>query len=434
MLPADKNKNSKQLNKISYRQWLIIILLLAINLLFSRYYTGVIRKEILNKHTASLNGVMRVVEKEIFHIDRLVVDFIRYNLDMEEPSFLINNKFEKYRFYKNTANLMESNTFIDSIYIFYEGGEKVYYQTIKSSGITGANNFFGRQAYDDFIKKQEMSALISGKLSDSYSSKAGDSETSVITIIKRIPVNSMNTGNAILINLYGEHFSKMCAESIPGGSSITITDQMGNRLLKVHNGEYSIDGKNYQTAVLANAGSTRSYSLSVKTAYISKTLNLINLMMMIFSMVITGMGLYVFGTGSYNSNADKAAKIYKRNNAPVKTRQSKISNKDIIDRVKKYINEHYMEDISLESVARHVFFSPSYLGKIFRDYTGYAFTDYVLEVRMKAARDLLVKDNQKISDIGVKIGYATVQSFSKAFKKYYDCSPSEYRKKTVKNL
>lgn len=107
-----------------------------------------------------------------------------------------------------------------------------------------------------------------------------------------------------------------------------------------------------------------------------------------------------------------------------------INNRELIQKVILYIENHYMEDIGLETIARHVFFSPSYLGKVFREISGRTFTDYLIEIRMKTAARLLTEGDENISKIAEKVGYSSVQSFSKAFRNYYQCSPGEYRKKS----
>jgi YesN/AraC family two-component response regulator len=110
----------------------------------------------------------------------------------------------------------------------------------------------------------------------------------------------------------------------------------------------------------------------------------------------------------------------------------KTANVELVEKVIKYINARYMEDIGLNSIADYVYLSPSYLGKIFKEISGYTFTDYLIKVRMEAAADLLINKNININGIVSKVGYYSAQSFSRLFKNYYNCSPSEYRRKYSK--
>jgi AraC-like DNA-binding protein len=106
-----------------------------------------------------------------------------------------------------------------------------------------------------------------------------------------------------------------------------------------------------------------------------------------------------------------------------------INNRDLIDRVVKFIDLHYMEDIGLNTIADYVYFSPSYLGKVFKEVSGYNFSDYIIKVRMEKAAKLILDSNTKLTDIMEKVGYYSIQGFSRVFKSYFKCSPGEYRKK-----
>ena len=114
--------------------------------------------------------------------------------------------------------------------------------------------------------------------------------------------------------------------------------------------------------------------------------------------------------------------------------ESGLDNSSLIDKIVKYINTHYMEDIGLNIIADYVYFSPAHLGKVFKDATGYTFTDYLTKVRMEAAANLLINKNMKISELINKVGYFSSQSFCRAFKNYYKCSTGEYRKAHTKKL
>lgn len=106
-------------------------------------------------------------------------------------------------------------------------------------------------------------------------------------------------------------------------------------------------------------------------------------------------------------------------------------NIELINRVMHYIAEHYMEDIGLNTIAEYVYFSPSYLGKLFKDVCGYSFTDYIIKVRMESAAMLLLGTNLKMNEVMKRVGYFSVQGFSRVFKGHFGCSPGEYRKKAA---
>lgn len=101
---------------------------------------------------------------------------------------------------------------------------------------------------------------------------------------------------------------------------------------------------------------------------------------------------------------------------------------DIINTAQKMISKNYMqEDISLNQVAEIVGMSPSYFSSIFSKEVGKTFVEYLTEIRMEKAKELLMCSSMKTSDIGHKVGYKDSHYFSYIFKKKQGCSPKEYR-------
>jgi two-component system response regulator YesN len=100
----------------------------------------------------------------------------------------------------------------------------------------------------------------------------------------------------------------------------------------------------------------------------------------------------------------------------------------IILRARDYIDRNYhKEDLAMEVVAQHSHVSVSYLGAIFRQETQETFIEYLTGLRMKKARELLLKTDLKTYEIAQKIGYSNPTYFSTIFKKYYGKTPSTMR-------
>lgn len=95
--------------------------------------------------------------------------------------------------------------------------------------------------------------------------------------------------------------------------------------------------------------------------------------------------------------------------------------------IKKYIDSHYFEDIKISMFTDKYFLSREYLMKLFKQQFGFGIHEYVQKVRMEKAKELLDDLNLKIQDISEMLGYKDKNYFSKAFRNYYDISPSEYR-------
>ncbi|MDD4368226.1 MAG: AraC family transcriptional regulator [Oscillospiraceae bacterium] len=100
----------------------------------------------------------------------------------------------------------------------------------------------------------------------------------------------------------------------------------------------------------------------------------------------------------------------------------------LIEQAKTYIDTHFAcEDISLAAVASSVHFSPNHFSSIFGQQTGLSFIEYLTQVRMAKARDLLCCSNLKSAEIAFQVGYKDPQYFCYVFKKTHNMTPMEFR-------
>ncbi|QJD86322.1 response regulator transcription factor [Cohnella herbarum] len=95
-----------------------------------------------------------------------------------------------------------------------------------------------------------------------------------------------------------------------------------------------------------------------------------------------------------------------------------------------YIHAHIHEVITLRNAANAFSYTPNYLGLMFREETGVAFTDYVIQARLLKAQELLTDTNLKIYEIADKVGYRNLNYFSKQFKDSFGISPLEFRRQS----
>ncbi|MCR5255359.1 MAG: response regulator [Acetatifactor sp.] len=98
-----------------------------------------------------------------------------------------------------------------------------------------------------------------------------------------------------------------------------------------------------------------------------------------------------------------------------------------IEMAKEYISVHYYEPFTLNDIAEHVELNPSYFSNLFKTETGINFSEYLLNVRMDKAKELLRDPKIKVYEIGNLVGYDDAVSFGRAFKKKWGISPKEYR-------
>ncbi len=95
-----------------------------------------------------------------------------------------------------------------------------------------------------------------------------------------------------------------------------------------------------------------------------------------------------------------------------------------------YIEEHYSEELSLDILARKLNITGTYLSAYFKKKQGVNFVDYLNEVRIGKAKELLTGTDLQIQEVAVRTGYLNANSFIRTFKKITGLSPGEYRKNT----
>ncbi|MBD2872306.1 response regulator [Paenibacillus arenilitoris] len=110
-------------------------------------------------------------------------------------------------------------------------------------------------------------------------------------------------------------------------------------------------------------------------------------------------------------------------------------NKDklVLAKVKQYIDEHYAEDLTLETMAGMVYMNPYYFSSFFKKHTKQNFKPYVTEVRMNHAARLLAHTDLMIYEVAEKVGYNNARHFSDMFKKQYGQLPNDYRQASRNN-
>ena len=92
-----------------------------------------------------------------------------------------------------------------------------------------------------------------------------------------------------------------------------------------------------------------------------------------------------------------------------------------------YIDAHFSEPLSLESIAKTFFVSPCYLSHKFKNETGYTIKRYILNRKLGEAQSLLVFSDIPIKEIAAVCGYSNLQYFYSVFKKYVGNTPNEIR-------
>lgn len=102
-----------------------------------------------------------------------------------------------------------------------------------------------------------------------------------------------------------------------------------------------------------------------------------------------------------------------------------------IDRAKRYILDNLSKNLTVKDVADYIHRSPEHFTKVFKAATGVNIKNYILQLKLDVAKDLLATPNVPVSMIASEVGYDNFSHFTQIFKKYEDITPSEYRKKVL---
>lgn len=99
-----------------------------------------------------------------------------------------------------------------------------------------------------------------------------------------------------------------------------------------------------------------------------------------------------------------------------------------LNKVMSYIGSHYGEDISLETAAAHAKINASYLSHLFKRHLGRTFVEYLTEVRMKKAVELIEQGTDNVNELAGKVGYQYPSYFCRQFKRYTGYTVGEYKR------
>lgn len=102
-------------------------------------------------------------------------------------------------------------------------------------------------------------------------------------------------------------------------------------------------------------------------------------------------------------------------------------NATVVAKVKQIVEENYAETASLDNIATQIYLSPCYLSVIFSKETNMTFKDYLIQTRIRKAKELLENTNMKIYEVAKKVGYNDARYFSDLFRRLTGKTPSQFR-------
>lgn len=100
-----------------------------------------------------------------------------------------------------------------------------------------------------------------------------------------------------------------------------------------------------------------------------------------------------------------------------------------------YMKEHCIDhDMSLEYVAEKLSITPTYLSRILKKETGITYKEYITNMKMERAKELLLEENANVMQVSETIGYVNVSYFIKLFKNYTGLTPAKYREENYERI
>jgi two-component system, response regulator YesN len=125
----------------------------------------------------------------------------------------------------------------------------------------------------------------------------------------------------------------------------------------------------------------------------------------------------------YKNSLDDAVKVI--------SNKHNDTSKKVVEQAIDYMKNHYGEDISLEYMADRFYLNSNYFSRLFKQYTGTTYIDYLIELRMEKAKELISLRKYKVYEISQIVGYRSEKYFFSIFKKYTGSSPAEYYRSRV---
>lgn len=105
---------------------------------------------------------------------------------------------------------------------------------------------------------------------------------------------------------------------------------------------------------------------------------------------------------------------------------------DYVENIVTFIQEHYMEKLTIDSIAKSLNLSKSYLSHLFKEMTGFTVMEYLMATRITQAKYKLVMEPDKpLKDVAFDCGFESASHFSRYFKQKVGANPKDYRKKQL---
>ncbi|KAF0815673.1 MULTISPECIES: response regulator transcription factor [unclassified Cytobacillus] len=128
-----------------------------------------------------------------------------------------------------------------------------------------------------------------------------------------------------------------------------------------------------------------------------------------------------------NEILERAINEWNQQNTSLECTQEQNRELNVIQQIEQFLLESYNKDINLQEIADRFYLSREYISRKFKQEYQATITDFITNVRISKAKELLLNPKLKIYEIAFQVGYQDEKYFSKVFKKTEGISPNEYR-------
>ena len=108
--------------------------------------------------------------------------------------------------------------------------------------------------------------------------------------------------------------------------------------------------------------------------------------------------------------------------------------REVADAIREAIALHFEQNPSLEHIAAQLHYSPFHLCRIFRKHTGRSIRQYLNHLRLRAALEYVTQANTNLTDLAVRLGFASHSHFTEAFRKTFGMPPSALRNRSCSDV
>jgi YesN/AraC family two-component response regulator len=118
----------------------------------------------------------------------------------------------------------------------------------------------------------------------------------------------------------------------------------------------------------------------------------------------------------------------KENSEHVETQDVLTGTDETVLAIRAYIRDHIDQDININEIAEFVHLNPNYIMRLFKSKTEKSIIEYITDLRIDKAKELLLRSSDSIQHVAQQVGYSNYSYFTRLFKKRMKMTPNDYRK------